>query len=117
MSDTTTLKKLLDKWDMDSNIDETSIGRESIRISKLHAKYLRWLVNHNMQVNFIKTEYAELKAKKFLWYNGKLSREELEQLNWPQWPNPAFKADIGPLLDSDKDLNAILEKKALQEEI
>jgi hypothetical protein len=99
------LDKILDEWDIDSNINEGDIGSAAIETSKLHAKYVRYLSNCKLRQVKMETELAQLRQIKFRYYRGELSREELSDLGWEQWRYAKpLKNEMDEFLKGDKDL-------------
>ncbi|CAB4127126.1 Recombination, repair and ssDNA binding protein UvsY [uncultured Caudovirales phage] len=101
-----TVDELLDEWDQDSVMDDNHISDESIRVPKLHAKYIRYLMQAKLKVTKYQNDFNVLKKTKFRYYRGELSREELIELNWSQWQNlKPLKTEMDQFLDGDTDLN------------
>lgn len=111
-----TLEKILEFWKEDSVIDQTEPSRELLRIPTLHSKYIDLLAHYKMASKKSHFQYLELKRKKWEYYTGKLSKEELDQLGWEPFPF-TLKSDIQLYLESDKDLINFVKKKALNDEI
>ena len=80
-----TIDELLSEWDEDSNMDDNHISDESIRVPKLHAKYIRYLMQAKLKITKYNNDFNVLKKTKFRYYRGELSRDELSVLNWEQW--------------------------------
>lgn len=109
---------LMEEWSKDSAIDETEPGRELLRVPTLHSKYLRIMTHHNLMVKKIMGEYHRLRKVKWEYYNGDLNNpEDLQKYNFEPNPKKILRADIPTYLDSDTELNDILLKKLLHEEI
>jgi lysyl-tRNA synthetase class II len=109
---------LMEEWSNDSVIDETEPGRELIKISSLHAKYLRILSHHNMICKKIISDYNKLRKLKWEYYSGDLNNpEDLEQYGLEPMIKKVLRSDIPTYLDSDTELNNILLKKVVHEEI
>jgi hypothetical protein len=109
---------LMEEWSNDSVIDETEPGRELIKISSLHAKYLRILSHHNMVCKKIISDYNKLRKLKWEYYSGDLNNpEDLEQYGLEPMTKKVLRSDISTYLDSDTELNNILLKKVVHEEI
>jgi len=101
-----TIDELLNEWDQDSVMDDNHISDESIRVPKLHAKYIRYLMQAKLKVTKYQNDFNVLKKTKFRYYRGELSREELKELNWEQWQNlKPLKTEMDQFLDGDTDLN------------
>jgi hypothetical protein len=110
------IEQILNHWEKDSVIDSTEPGKELIRIPILHNKYLTILIKHKLASKKANFDYLRLKKVKWEYYNGKLSREELEEHGWEQFKF-TLKSDITTYLESDNDLIRLLEKKIYHEEV
>ena len=109
---------LMEEWSKDAPIDETEPGRELAKISTLHSKYLRILTHHNLIVKKLQGDYNKLKRIKIEYYAGDLNNpEDLEHYGFEPWVKKLLKQDIPSYIDSDTDLNNILLKKVVHEEI
>lgn len=112
-----TLEQILKHWDSDSVIDSTEPGRELLKIPTLHNKYLKILVKHRLAVKKINFDYSKLRKIKEEYYNGSLSKEELDEYGWePFLLNIKTKMGVEKYLESDTDLIRILEKKIHHDE-
>jgi hypothetical protein len=101
-----TIEELLSEWDEDSTMDDNHISDESIRVPKLHAKYIRYLMQAKLKIAKYNNDFNVLKKTKFRYYRGELSREELSLLNWEQWQGvKPMKNEMDQFLDGDSDLN------------
>jgi hypothetical protein len=109
---------LMEEWSTDSKVDETEPGRELSKISSLHAKYLRILTHHNLVCKKLQNDYVRLKKIKWEYYNGDLNNpEDLETYNLQPIMKKILRQDIPIYLDSDNDLNNLLMKKVVHQEI
>ena len=77
-----TLDELHDLWDEDCKINEDHLDRESVRTPNLHAKYLRFLIQHKMKIAALHAEYNTLRQKKFRFYRGEMPQIELTELKY-----------------------------------
>lgn len=106
-----TLEELHDIWDADCKIDGDHLDRESIRTPNLHAKYLRFLIQHKMKLAALETDYKLMRQRKFRYYRGEMSKSELEDSGWDQWQGvKPLKNEMEEFLDGDSDLNKITIK-------
>jgi len=95
-------------WETDCVIDDNYLGEQATSSPKLHAKYLRLLVNAKLKHTKMKSDYNILRKNKFRYYRGELSREELTALDWPQWQGvKPLKNEMDEFLTGDNDLNVI----------
>lgn len=112
------IDELMNEWSKDSTIDEIEPSRETAKIPTLHAKYLRILTHHRLVIRSLQAEYNTLRALKWSYYSGDLNNpEDLEKYNLEPWTKKVLRQDIPIYLDSDKQLNNLLLKKVLHEEI
>lgn len=109
---------LMEEWSKDCVIDETEPGRELAKIPTLHSKYLRIMTHHNLKVKKIMGDYHRLRKIKFEWFLGDLNNpEDLKNYGFEPATKKILRADIPIHLDADTDLNSILLKKVMHEEI
>lgn len=112
------IDELMDEWSKDAPIDETEPGRETAKIANLHAKYLRIMAHHRLIIRKLQSDYNNLKSVKWEYYKGDLNNpEDLEKYGWQPMAKTILRQDIPMHLDSDKELNNILLKKVIHEEI
>ena len=108
-----TLDELHDLWDADCKINDDHLDRESVKTPNLHAKYLRFLIQHKMKLSALQTEYNLMRQRKFRYYRGEMGKNELDELKWAQWQGvKPLKNEMEEFLDGDSDLNKITIKCA-----
>lgn len=113
-----TIDDLMEEWSKDAQVDETEPGREMAKISSLHSKYLRILTHHNLVCKKLTADYNKLKKIKWEYYGGDLNNpEDLEKYGYEPWSKKTLRQDIPQYLDSDTELNNILLKKVVHDEI
>jgi hypothetical protein len=113
-----TIDNLSEEWLTDSSVDTTDPTRELSRIPNLHSKYLNILSHHNLIVKKLSYEYNTLKKVKIEYYMGDLNNpEDLKQYGWEPQMKKIMRQDMPSYLDSDDDLNKILIKKVIHQEI
>jgi hypothetical protein len=106
-----TLEEMQDMWDVDSQIDDNYLGENSTATPKLHAKYVRLLVNVKLKHTKLSSDYNILRKNKFRYYRGELSRDELTDLGWLQWQGvKPLKNEMDEFLSGDTDLNTLKVK-------
>jgi hypothetical protein len=112
------IDNLMEEWSTDSKIDQTEPGHELAKISSLHAKYLRIMTHHNLISKKLMTDYAKMKKLKWEYYSGDLNNpEDLSQYGFEPWVKKTLRQDIPMYIDSDTELNNILIKKMVHQEI
>lgn len=110
---------LMEEWSKDSSIDDTDPVKELAKIPNLHSKYLNILTHHNLIVKKLTSDYANQKHIKLAWHRGDLNNlDDLETHRLEPNLNPAPNVAIAQMrIDADPQLNAILAKKMIHEEI
>lgn len=112
------IDKLMAMWSEDAPIDETEPSKELARIPKLHAKYLNIMTHHSLIGKKLHAQYSQRKRIKWEWYNGDLNNpEDLETHKLEPMLKKILRADIPMYLESDAELNNLLLKKVMNEEI
>lgn len=101
------------QYEQDSKLDDTNLDYESSRIPQLHSKYMNFLVQEQLTIKELEFRYAMTKRKKWEYYTGKMSREELERNGWEPFELTVLKQDLGLYMDSDEDLQKIQMKLEL----
>ena len=110
------IEKVLESWEKDSVVDITEPSRELVKIPLLHSKYLNVLTRSKLASKKAQFDYLQLKKKKWEYYTGKLSQDELKEFGWEPFPF-TLKSDINLYLESDVDLIKLLQKKIIHDEI
>lgn len=105
------LDDLKNEWDKDCEIDPLHLDDESLKTVKLHAKYVRLLIDARMKKSALNMEYNNMRQIRFRYYRGELTREELAQYNWPQYQGvKPIKSAMDELLEGDENLTKIAIK-------
>lgn len=76
------LEDVLKMWSEDSPIDDIRLDEASKNTAKLHAKYLEMLSVTKLQLKRRDMEFKVLLKNKWLWYNGKMPKDQIDQLGW-----------------------------------
>jgi len=109
---------LSDMWISDSKIDEMNLSAELARIPQLHSKYLKIHGYHNMTVKKLGIDFATMRRVKWEYYSGDLNNpDDLAELGLPPMSKKILRQDMSLYIEADKDLNKILAKKAINQEI
>jgi hypothetical protein len=113
-----TIDMLTEEWIKDASWDETDPHKAVANIPKLHSKYLRTMTHHNLIVKKLQADYNTRRKIKWDYYNGDLNNpEDLERYGLEPMTKKVMRADLQHWLDSDTELNNILLKKVMHEEI
>ena len=76
------LEDILKMWAKDSEIDDLRLDEASKKTASLHAKYLEMLSVTKLQLKRKDMEFKVLLKNKWLWYNGKMPKDQMDQLGW-----------------------------------
>ena len=102
------IEQLQEMWDADSEIDDNYLGEQSVATPKLHAKYVKLLVQIKLKHTKLQSDYNLLRKNKFRYFRGEMSREELADNNWSQWQGvKPLKNEMDEFLTGDEDLNQL----------
>jgi len=101
------LEKILEEWREDCGIDNMRLDETSRNTPLLHAKYLELLSQSKLRLKRAELKQKSLLKDKWLWYNGKMSQEEVAEKNWD--PDPfnglkIMKGDMDHYYDSDPEI-------------
>jgi c-di-GMP-related signal transduction protein len=100
------LNDILEQWTQDCELTN-KLDDDSRNTPKLHAKYLQY---HSLtKLQLLRAENAQkiLLKQKWLYYNGKMSEEEIKKSGWD--PDPfdglkVMKGDMDYYYDSDPEI-------------
>jgi len=101
----------------DLSIDQTVLDTESSRTPQLHNKYLVLFMDERLKLKRIENELLVLRRNKWLYYTGRMSKEELTQFGWEPFELNVLKTESNDLIDSDNDYIKMSEKTDFQKEI
>lgn len=103
-----TIEEIHEMWAVDAEIDDNYLGETTTATPKLHAKYLKLLMNTKLKHTKLQSDHNILRKQKFRFYRGELSRDELSDLGWEQWQGvKPLKNEMDEFLQGDEDLNKI----------
>lgn len=112
------LDELVENWSNDSVIDGKDLSGEIIRTPKLQSKYLKIRLDASMMSKKLGFQYKEKRHWKAQYFNGDFNNpDDLKKYNVPAWSGPFVRIQTEALLDNDKELNEILMKKVVYDEI
>ena len=108
-----TLTRIQNEWEKDCVIDDIELDKSSLQIPKLHAKYASALSHKKLALIKYENELKDTLKDKWLWFSGKLSKEEIDEKGWEFDPFnglTVLKTDYDKFFDSDKDIRIINDK-------
>ena len=102
------IEDLQTMWETDCEIDDNFLGEQSTATPKLHAKYVKMLVQVKLKHTKLQSDYNLLRKNKFRYYRGEMSRDELKELDWSQWQGvKPLKNEMDEFLTGDENLNSL----------
>jgi len=101
----------------DLGIDQTALDTESSRTPQLHNKYLVIFMDERIKLKRLENELSVLRRNKWLYYTGRMSKEELVQFNWEPFELNVLKTEANDLIDSDNEYIKMSQKTDFQKEI
>ena len=107
------MKTILEEWEKDCVIDDMNLDESSRITPTLHAKYLQLLSNHKLMLRRAEFKQKELLKDKWLYYNGKMTQEEVETRGWDPDPFDGLKVMQGEMVhyyNSDLEIQKSDEK-------
>ena len=106
------LNDILEQWKEDCLI-ELPLDESSRNTPKLHAKYLELHVTAKLQLKKSQLEQKSLLKDKWLYYNGKMTQEEIVEKGWDPDPFDGLKILKGEMdyyYDADPEIQKSEEK-------
>ncbi len=106
------LKQIHDMWAEDSQI-KMQLDESSRETPKLHAKYLELLSTTKLMLKRTEFQQKVLLKEKWLYYNGKMSQEDVVEKGWNPDPFDGLKILKGEMdyyYDSDPEIQKSEEK-------
>ena len=107
------LNQVHEMWQKDSVIDNHSLDDTSRNTPKLHSKYLQMWSEAKLSLKRAEFEQKKLLKDKWLYYNGKMDRETLEEKGWEPDPFDGLKILKGEMdyyYESDPEIQKTEEK-------
>lgn len=107
------IKKMVED---DVLIDNTSLDHEASIVPQQHNKYLCILSDEKLVLAKFESDLNIMKRNKWLYYSGKLSHEQLKELEWEPFELAIIRQDLDRFIESDKDIIQLDLKLTMQKE-
>ena len=107
------IDEILEMWKKDSIIDDLNLDEASKKSAQLHSKYLELFSIIKLQTKKREQEQAVLLKDKWLWFNGKMEKSEMDVRGWPYDPFGGLKimkGDMNYYFNADLDLQKTEER-------
>ena len=102
------IEQVLEMWKTDSIIDDLKLDDTTIKMARIHSKYLELITIAKMAKKKKELDYKILLKNKWLYYGSKLSKEQLDELGWEYDPykglNKPLKGQMNYYYDADSDI-------------
>jgi hypothetical protein len=102
------LNDILTMWKKDVIIDDVCLDEETLKSSKLHAKYLELFSMAKLMLKKKEMEYESMRKDKWLYYNGKMTKDDMDSRKWRYDPfdgmTKPMKSDMDMYYSTDNDL-------------
>jgi len=110
------LDDIMEMWSEDCNVNRLELGEESLKLPKLHSKYLRVFSEERLLLKRSEEERKELVLQKHDYYRGVMPEEDLKLNGWEPFRLSVLKSDIHMYMDADKDVIKLNLRIAMQQE-
>ena len=107
------LESILKEWKEDCVIGQHKLDDVSMNTPNLHAKYLQYLSLTKLQYKRAENAQLTLLKQKWLYYNGKMSQEEILASGWEPDPFNGLKILKGEMeyyYNADPEIQRSVEK-------
>ena len=115
------LDDLLKMWKEDSIIDDMNLDGTTVKCAVLHGKYLELFSIAKLNLKRKEAELALVRKDKWLYYNGKMDKAELDKRGWKYDPfdgmSKPMKSDLGMYYETDDDICKIKSQIEYQKTI
>lgn len=102
-----TLDEINAAWRVDAAVDKFSLDGSALKTANLHAKYLELHGAAKILLKRREQEQKILLRDKWLYFNGKMEKAEMDKRSWPYDPFNGLKimkSDMSYYFEADKDL-------------
>lgn len=99
------IEEIQSQWERDSKLDPDNLHLESLKIPGLHSKYYNMYNNIRLLREKSKSDYAEIKLKRYNYYTGKAPVEIYVQEPFPY--KVRDKEALKQYLEADNQLSQI----------
>ena len=76
------LQDIYDSWEQDSKFERDLLTEETLKIPRLHSKYLRMLSEARLKHKKYESDYKKLFRLKHEHYRGDLDQDTLKKMGW-----------------------------------
>lgn len=106
--------EIMDMWKEDSKIDNYNLDETSRNTPLLHAKYFEIYNTERLRLKALNQKLDKTLKLKWLHYNGKLDKEQIDKLGWKYNPfeglSKPLKSEMSYWYNADEDLQQLEAK-------
>jgi hypothetical protein len=102
-----TIEEVFENWEVDCKIPSINFDETSRNTPVLHSKYLSALSHAKLRLKQAEMQQKTLLMKKWKYYNGKMTKDEIDREGWDYDPLEGLKVmkgDMDYYYDSDKEI-------------
>lgn len=99
--------EIAEMWQRDTDIDMTELGGESLKVAKLHGKYMSILVAAQNEERIARSQVSTLIRIKSEYYMGTLDKRSLDKFGWAPYLKKVIKTELPLYLEADEDLQKL----------
>lgn len=110
------LDDIMSVWEKDAKMDQTELGKESVKIPLLHHKYYKMFVDEGLLYKKLEMDYKSLYKLKYEYYMGILDQETMQEKGWEPNSLKILKADLAVYTDADPDLQTLQARLDVQKQ-
>jgi len=110
------LDEIMEMWSEDCQVNRLELGEESLKLPKLHSKYLRIFTEERLLLRKLEGERKELILLKHDYYRGVMPEEDLKSNGWEPFRLNVLKSDIPMYIEADQDNIKLNLRIAMQQE-
>ena len=107
------IKKMVEK---DMKIDPSALDSESLNTPQIHNKYLSILLDEKLIFKRYESTLKVLRKNKWLYYSGKMSEEQMKELEWESFDLALLRVDLDRFIESDYEVIELENKVELYKE-
>lgn len=108
------INDIFEMWKKDSKIDDMNLDDATRDAAKMHSKYLEMLTTTKLQEKRLNSQLKKLLKDKWLWYNGKMSKEDIDSRGWEYDPfkgiSKPLKGEMDIWYNSDSEISHLNDK-------
>lgn len=112
------IEEYIDEWQKDSNLDNTELGIESLKIPTLHSKWLKSLTKERQKLKSLQIKKQQLNKTLHEYFSGDLNNpEDLQSINRGPFLKKVLRGDLPSYIETDSDMIELNLKIVYQQEL